>query len=319
MRNVHGSARRVFAQSTQLAKKEQMPKPLDIPPGCISAVVLGTLQDAGLPHIGCRCPRCSVAQADPRLSQYAACLAIVDRRREPAGVWLIDATPDIRWQLDALAPVLGPHPVRGNRLRQPNGILLTHAHMGHIGGLPQLGPEGMAVETLPVIGLPSLLSLLRDSPVWRPLSERLAWQPIEANVAHELAPGLTVLARPVPHRDEWGAGTVACEIRTADRSLLYVPDIDAWERWPEARATVSAIDIALVDASFYSADELGGRPPVAHPLVPDTLAFFGDLAPQLLLTHLNHTNPVLDANSLERQRVLQAGCGVAVFGQVIAL
>jgi pyrroloquinoline quinone biosynthesis protein B len=75
----------------------------------------------------------------------------------------------------------------------------------------------------------------------------------------------------------------------------------------------------LVDATFYSRDEIGGRSSVPHPLVPETLAFWDGLPCQLILTHLNHTNPLLDENSHERVSVLAAGAQVAVIGQEIAL
>jgi pyrroloquinoline quinone biosynthesis protein B len=101
--------------------------------------------------------------------------------------------------------------------------------------------------------------------------------------------------------------------------LLYLPDIDAWQQWPEAEATLSAADVSVVDASFYSVAELGGREPVAHPLVPDTLLRFGHIPGQLVLTHFNHTNPVLDRNSPERKRVLEAGAIVASRGMSFRL
>lgn len=292
---------------------------IELPPNQVSAVVLGVMQDGGLPHVGCRCTRCVAVYRDPAKGEYAACLAIVDGRSAEAGIWLIDATPDIKYQLDLLADVLGPHPTRSKRLRQPNGIFLTHAHMGHVGGLPQLGPEAMAVRGLPVYAAPSLVQLLRETQLWRPLVENLDMIPVAARETVTLAEELQVTAVPVPHRDEWSAGTYAYRVQGPAKSLLYLPDIDSWEQWPEAREELASVDVALVDATFYSHDELGGQPPVAHPLVPHTLRLFGNLAGRLVLTHVNHTNPVLDANSSERAAVLAAGAKIAHTGQVIVL
>ena len=70
------------------------------------------MQDGGLPHIGCVCTRCEAAAKKPGLARYAACLAIIDRRNTKTAVWIIDATPDIKWQLNMLAAELGPHPER---------------------------------------------------------------------------------------------------------------------------------------------------------------------------------------------------------------
>jgi pyrroloquinoline quinone biosynthesis protein B len=298
----------------------------------VTAVILGTMQDAGLPHAGCTCARCTAAFDDPARGQYAACLAIVDKRRntglhgdgteghrEAAKVYLIDATPDIKFQLNLLAGALGPHPQRANRLRQPDGIFLTHAHMGHIGGLPQLSKEGMFVQGLPIFASPALCDLIRQTTLWSPLVAELDFRPMPGGAAVDLGEGLRVTAVPVPHRDEWGVGTVAFHIQGPQKSLLYLPDIDAWNQWPEAEATLSSVDVALVDASFYSRDELGGRAPVAHPLVTETLTRFAHLADKLVLTHLNHTNVVLDKGSAAETAVRQAGFRIAQTGDQFIL
>ena len=287
--------------------------------GSVAAIVLGIMQDAGLPHIGCLCARCVGARERAENIWRAACLALVDARQHPALVWLIDATPDIGRQLYDLGPFLGLHPRRPERLRPPDGIFLTHGHMGHVDGLAQLGPEGMAVEGLAIYASAGLAQVIRNSHIWRPLMAGLEWHILTPGEPLTLAPSLKLAPLSVPHRDEWQAGTFAFRIDGPNRSLLYCPDIDDWEAWPEARAQVSRVDVALLDATFYSSAELGGRPPVAHPLVPDTLAYFGKLANRLVLTHFNHTNPVLDEESAQRAHVLRAGASVARHGQVFTL
>jgi len=252
------------------------------------ALVLGIMQDGGLPHAGCRCARCVAAQSDPRLRQFVAALALVDPRRQPASVWLIDATPDLPRQLDLLAHELGPHPHRPARLRQPDGLLLTHAHMGHTGGLVHFGPESMAVRQLPLYGPAGLLTQLEEMALWQPLLANLDFRPLPAGQPLALAADLTITAVPVPHRDEVAGGTVAYRVTGPHHSLLYLPDLDDWAGWAAADADLAGVDVALVDATFYSSAELGGRPPPAHPLVPDTIAFFARRPQRLLLTHLNH-------------------------------
>lgn len=292
--------------------------PVDLPVG-VSVVVLGVLQDAGLPHAGCRCGRCVAAFTHPERAGRAACLALVDTRGDRAHVWLIDVTPDIRWQLNDLSAVLGPHPRRPERLRQPDGVILTHGHMGHVGGLPQFGPEGMSTKGLPVYASAALAAVIQGSAIWRPLMSCLEWRVLAAGEPVALGLSLSLTPLPVPHRDEWGAGTFAFLVEGPSRSLLYVPDIDEWEQWPAAQSVVGAADVALVDATFFSPAELGGRPPVAHPLVPDTLAFFGADARKLVLTHLNHTNPALDEGSAARALIAAGGATIAREGQVFPL
>jgi len=300
----------------------------------VTAVILGIMQDAGLPHIGCTCARCTAAFDDPARVAYAACLAIVDTRkkrnaeergegaelrREKTRVYLIDATPDIKFQLNLLAGVLGTKPQQPTRLRQPDAVFLTHAHMGHIGGLPQLSKEAMFVHDLPFYATPPLCELIQQTRLWSPLVAELDFRPMAGGQSVDLGEGLVITAVPVPHRDEWGVGTVAYRIQGPNQSLLYLPDIDSWDEWPEAEAILSSVDVALVDASFYSHDELGGRAPVAHPLVIDTIARFAHLADKIVLTHLNHTNVVLDKGSAAETAVRQAGFRIAQTGDQFIL
>jgi pyrroloquinoline quinone biosynthesis protein B len=288
--------------------------------GDVFAVLLGSMQDAGLPHAGCQCAHCRAAFADPTRIRYATALAIIDNRPESPAVWLIDATPDIKYQLHALAGYLGPHPTRPGRLRQPDGLFLTHGHMGHTAGLAHLGPEVMAVGELPVYGPAGLLQVLSATALWRPAVQGFAFRPLESLQSFLLAPDLTITPRLVPHRDEWHAGTFAYEIAGPHQRLLYLPDIDSWAAWPEAVAVLAGVNVALVDASFWSDAELGGRPPVAHPLVPDTLELVAEVDTQIVLTHLNHTNPLLNPAGPESQLIAQTrNVRVGRFGQQWAL
>ncbi|MFO7536788.1 MAG: MBL fold metallo-hydrolase [Chloroflexota bacterium] len=288
-------------------------------PNQVTAVVLGIMQDGGLPHVGCRCRRCQAAYDDPRQMEYIASLAIIDTRGEETAVWLIDATPDIRYQLNLLDNVLGRQAMAPNRLRPPQGIFLTHAHSGHISGLLQLGPEAMNIQGLPIYTSLGLVTLLRETRLWRPVIQQLALIPLSTNRPVLLGPDLTIYPIPVPHRDEWGIGTFAFQISGPKKSLLYLPDIDSWDPWARAEDHLTAVDYALVDGTFYDDEELDGRFPPAHPPISYTLSLFGDLPCQLVLTHFNHTNPVLDAGSPERQAVLDAGASLAYTGQTFLL
>ena len=281
--------------------------------------VLGTVQDGGLPHAGCLCGNCERARASTDRAEMVVSIAIIDEQSPASTVWLIDATPDINEQIYLLKNVLGTKPDRPRQIRQPDALLLTHAHMGHVNGLNQLGRESMSVRGLPVHGPPGVLNLLDNNDLMGPTVERFDLRPIHPMEEVRVSENITVQAIPVPHRDEWDAGTYAYRIQGPERSALYLPDIDSWDDWPDADKQVRSVDYAIVDACFFSLDEIGGRTDVPHPVITETLQRFSDIKGRLILTHFNHSNPVLNPDSRERRQVLDAGAELAHTGMVLDL
>jgi pyrroloquinoline quinone biosynthesis protein B len=272
------------------------------------AVLLGTAQDGGLPQPGCTCANCSRAWADQAQRQRVVCLGLVDHTTRQT--WLIDATPDFREQLHALRE-LAP----GCSL---SGILLTHAHIGHYAGLIHLGRESMSTKRLPVYASERMAGFLRDNAPWSQLVEQ---QNIELR---SLVPGESVsLSRrlqvepvPVPHRDEF-SDTLAFVVQGPSRRLFYCPDIDDWQIWErDLRSCVAAVDVALLDGTFWDDGDLPGRDigEVAHPLVPETVARLAGVPSESVMIHLNHSNPLF-ADGPERQWLAGRGVKVGAFGQ----
>jgi pyrroloquinoline quinone biosynthesis protein B len=115
----------------------------------------------------------------------------------------------------------------------------------------------------------------------------------------------------VPHRGEY-TDTIGISI---NEKLLYVPDIDNWDAWPVARDEVAKHEVCLLDATFYSRDELPGRnlKEISHPFITDTIRKFADLTKgrRIILTHFNHSNPVCDPSSKEARAVTDAGFELA--------
>lgn len=224
---------------------------------------------------------------------------------------LLDASPDVRHQLHHL----GPRPAR-----QPvDAVILTHGHMGHYTGLVHFGKEALASSGLPVYGTPSMMRFLSDNDPWAQLAAvgHLDLRSIEPGVEFDLWPGTTLRLLEVPHRADF-TDTVA--ISVAGR-LLYLPDIDSWAAWPAAAATIAGHQVALIDGTFHREGEVAGRPhaDIAHPPVADTMQRFEHLTAttRIILTHLNHTNPLCDPASAETAQVTAAGFEVAYDGMRI--
>jgi pyrroloquinoline quinone biosynthesis protein B len=249
------------------------------------AIVLGIAQDGGVPHAGCQQRLCVEARRDPSKRRLVASLGLVDP--ESGRRYLIDATPDFALQMDRLGGL-------------PDGILLTHAHIGHYLGLAQLGREVLNARRVPVFGTPSMAKFLRENRPWSRLIDagNLDVRELEPGVELELTRSLHVTAIRVPHRDE-DSDTVAYLVRGPSRKLLWLPDIDKWEKWQESLPAFLRDPslVAFVDGTFSSAEEIPGRSiaEIPHPLVSETVRLFGADAPRgrVFFVHLNHTNRLL--------------------------
>ncbi|NOZ27352.1 MAG: pyrroloquinoline quinone biosynthesis protein PqqB [Chloroflexi bacterium] len=274
----------------------------------VEAILLGVAQDGGVPHTGCECAHCRRAWEDPSFRQWAACLGLVDRAHRQS--WLIDATPNFPEQLHALREFVPDCPLAG--------ILLTHAHIGHYAGLIHLGREVMGTEEMPVYATPRMAEFLRDNAPW---SQLIALRNIDLRILTpgeeaRIGPNLHVTPHQVPHRDEL-SDTVAFVVRGPSRRLFYCPDIDSWDRWDhDLRDFLTEMDIALLDATFFSADELPGvdMSVVPHPPVVDTADRVAGVDCDVWLIHLNHTNPLL-APGPERSWVSERGLHVGAAGE----
>jgi pyrroloquinoline quinone biosynthesis protein B len=282
----------------------------------VRAVVLGIAQDGGVPHIGCQQPLCVRARRDPEARQRVASLGLIDDRAGQR--FLIDATPDMASQIDTLREDRPPSDWR----RPVDGILLTHAHIGHYTGLMYLGREALGARAVVVYATPRMSSFLRSNGPWSQLVAlgQIELREVEAGREVALTPSLAVTPVRVPHRDEL-SDTVGYLVRGPGAALLYVPDIDKWEKWDRrVDDEVARVDVALLDGTFLSADELPGRSiaEVPHPLVSETAARLGALSSRVVFVHLNHTNPLL-WDDRARGDLTRRGFRVASDGLVLPL
>ncbi len=290
-----------------------------VPQTELYALVLGSVQDGGLPQAGCFTPRCNRARTDLR---YVASLALVEPAAER--FYLVDATPDLTRQMDLIAEDTFRR--RAQARRPFDGIFLTHAHIGHYLGLALLGREGVGTAPTPCYCSPEMATYLSRNGPWSLMVDegRIFFPEITFNSWHRVDDSLSVRLLPVPHRHEY-SDTVGFIFRGPTHSLLYLPDIDSWDAWDRrVEDVVREVDIALLDGSFYSPTEVPGRniEDIPHPLIPQTM---DRLEPavrrgnRVVFTHLNNTNPVHDDGSEERAEVLRRGFEVARAGMRIEM
>ena len=277
-------------------------------------MVLGVAQDAGYPQMNCKKECCKQAWDNPELKRTTSCLAIVDPTTNEQ--WIIDATPNIKEQLQLLKQKTGTEKL--------DGILLTHAHMGHYTGLMHFGREVMGTDNLPVFAMPRMKTFLEENGPWSQLVklENINIKALKSDSTLSLNERIKIKPFLVPHRDEFSE-TVGYEITINNKSLIFIPDIDKWEKW-ETNITelIKKVDYAFLDATFYKNGELKrDMSEIPHPFVQESMELFSELSEKdkqkVHFIHFNHTNPLLQEGSTAQEEVFEKGFNLAKEGQII--
>lgn len=254
-------------------------------------VVLGVAQDAGMPHLGCAKGVCLEVHEGKRMREKVSCLGLVDRTSGDS--YLFDATPDMPEQLHAL-----------NGGRAPTGVFLTHAHLGHYTGLMYFGRESIGARKVPVYGTDRMQKYLADNGPWSQLVMlgNIDLNPLAPDRAVSLPGGLKVTPFSVPHRDEF-TDTVGFRIEGPRKTVVFIPDIDQWERWARPiRAMAEGVDLLFLDGTFGDPAEIGRNlAEIPHPMVPHTRDVLRGAKGKVWFIHFNHTNAERDANDAAKE------------------
>ena len=278
-------------------------------------MVLGIAQDAGYPQMNCKKYCCKQAWGNPDLQRTTSCLAILDPISKEQ--WIIDATPNIKEQLQLLKQKTGTEKL--------DGILLTHAHIGHYTGLMHFGREVIGSNKLPVFAMPKMKTFLEDNGPWSQLVklENINIKTLKSDSTLSLNERIKIKPFLVPHRDEFSE-TVGYEITINNKSLIFIPDIDKWERWKiNITELIKKVDYAFLDATFYENGELErDMSEIPHPFVEESMKLFSKLSnadqQKVHFIHFNHTNPLLIEESTAQKEVLKKGFKIAKEGQIIS-
>jgi len=293
-----------------------------------SLVVLGNVQDAGSPHIACKKACCAALFKKPDPTRKVVSLGLIIP--ESKETYLFEATPDMPMQmkmLDEIAPF--------EHQETPDGIFLTHAHIGHYAGLMYLGKEAMDADSVPVHVAPRMKDYLTNNGPWSQLvannnltlkKESKSSNPLpQFKKDAKYALDFTVMGQIVPHRDEYSE-TLGYFISGSNKVALFIPDIDKWEKWNEnILELIPKFDFLFLDGTFYDGNELPGRDikQIPHPFVIESMKLFKNLSKKdkakIHFIHFNHTNPLLNKNSKEYKEVIKQGFNIANYGDVFEL
>lgn len=273
--------------------------------------ILGTVQDGGLPHIGCQKLCCTSSSQELKQRLQVTALSVTQPKIN--STLLFEATPDIISQWNLLKNI-------------PSAIFLTHAHIGHYSGLIHLGREALGAKRIPVYAMPRMTSYLKQNAPWNQLIsiKNIDLFQIEANSKNSIGQ-IHITPILVPHRDEFSE-TVAYKIEGPQKTVLFLPDIDKWSHWElELAQILKTVDYAFIDGTFFDESELNYRPleEIPHPIVKETIAllkpYSKKLRDKVYFIHMNHTNPMLNPKSKASKWVLEQGFNIAREGQTFRL
>jgi pyrroloquinoline quinone biosynthesis protein B len=279
-------------------------------------IILGIAQDAGYPQIGCNKECCKKYWDKKVARQKVSCLALVDPGTNQK--WIFDASPDLTEQL---------HETDKFQPGDLSGIFLTHAHTGHYTGLMYLGREALNAKEIPVYAMPRMYDYLKNNGPWSQLVnlKNIELKKVKADSAIKLTDRISVTPFLVPHRDEYSE-TVGFSIKTRNKSILFIPDIDKWQKWDRnILRLIKDYDYLFLDGTFFKEGELPGRNmnEVPHPFIQESIHLFKELPfaekQKIWFIHFNHTNPLIDKLSKEYKEVKSSGFNVTAEGSSISL
>ncbi len=274
-------------------------------------IILGVAQDAGYPHIGCMRSCCAHAWKSSTEPVYVCSFACVDSLNRKW--WLFEASPDIGKQLDFFNTLTS-----GNYPYLPEGIVISHAHIGHYSGLMYLGKEALHTSGVKVYVMPRMKKFLEANGPWSQLVDlgNIDLVEIHEGQMTDLSAGLSMESFSVPHRDEFSE-TAGFRIHLESRNILFIPDINKWSSWNKSILDeLKKVDLAFIDGTFFSSSELPYRKmeDIPHPLVEETMDLFKDASEmtrnKIHFIHFNHTNPLIWSETA-RAEIFRKGFSIA--------
>jgi pyrroloquinoline quinone biosynthesis protein B len=299
------------------------------------AVVLGAGAGGGFPQWNSNASGCSRARRGDPLAKPCtqASLAVSANGSD----WLIlNASPDLRQQIEACSYL---HPRHGLRSSPIAGVALTGSDVDAIAGLLNLRER----QAFTIYATGKVLDVLDANPVFEVLArdvvkrQRLALdQSIALATADGRDSGLRLSCFAVPGKVPLyleragstppiviGEDTIGLQVGDGSRSLFFIPGCA--EMTAELAARLRDAEVVFFDGTLWDDQEMiraglgsktGRR--MGHMSVSGAggtiEAFAGLGVRRKLLLHINNSNPILLADTPEREHVRAAGWEVAYDG-----
>ena len=278
--------------------------------------VLGNVQDAGYPHIGCE-KNCCNKNFNFSAVNFVTSLGVTDLVDNKS--FLFEATPDISKQLKFLNNNYSSSTI-------VDGVFITHAHIGHYTGLMYFGREALGAHKVPVYVMPKMKQFLESNSPWNQLIDldNVQLREIFKNKKITISKNLIIVPFTVPHRDEFSE-TVGYKIIGPNKSALFIPDINKWSLWDkDIVAEVKDVDYAFLDATFFKDGEVNrSMDEIPHPFIVETINLFKNESIQLKnkihFIHFNHTNISLQYKNPVIDSIRKLGYNFARFGDQLSL
>ncbi|ACI51741.1 coenzyme PQQ biosynthesis protein B [Gluconacetobacter diazotrophicus PA1 5] len=304
----------------------------------IDLIVLGAAAGGGFPQWNSNAPACRRARADDPAapSRTQASIAVSG---DGAHWFVVNASPDLRAQIGQ-TPAL--HPRHGLRSTPIAGVILTGGEVDTVTGLLTLRER----QPFTLLATPPVLDLLDANPIFEALDRSIVPrvplaldQPFALALPDGTPAGLTITPFAVPGKvplyAESGPDpaaivengeTIGLAMTDGVRHAYFIPGC-ARMTGP-LRARLRGADLVFFDGTLWTDDEMlragvgqktGQR--MGHMSVSGdggTIDAFADLdVRRKVLIHINNSNPLLLADSPERQVAHQAGWEVSFDGMRI--
>jgi pyrroloquinoline quinone biosynthesis protein B len=185
-----------------------------------------------------------------------------------------------------------------------------------------LGREVINTNNVDVYAMPMMFNFLNVNAPWNQLiiNNNIRLNSLSNNIPVILTDNISVTPFLVPHRSEI-TETVGYKITGPNKTLVFIPDIDNWDEI--ILKIVVATDVALVDGTFFYADELPEREisEIQHPFITESMKLFNQLSQKdkIHFIHFNHTNPIINSEGKTRKMVKESGFKIAQEKQIIEL